>query len=393
MRLSRLWLIVLILLTFASPIWAQDSASDTPALLDMLALVPDSPSAREYLVSYVNYRAVEAARPGALQADTWADWEAARQADDAAFDPWMAAFQGISSGPIEMLQLLFVADNWPQVIGFDFFEIDQALEYGQPPSMVQVLQGDFNAEAIVSAYEAREFSVEARGDLTLLCGGDGCDNGMALNMDRLDQTNPFGGRFGRQEPLLIAPGHLVDSADIAQVDQHIALLEGEAASLADDAQFQAAARVAAREGLLIQVQFANAALLGIEGDNGASIPAYDLLVLADAATESEQVVSVGLVYASAADAQAAAEALPARIESYQSIVRDQPFLDILAERNAAYTVEVFEDETSGAAVAVVVLRGPLAGAEAVDGRLPSSSQIFRLLVQMLYQRDLGWMVP
>lgn len=388
-----LWLLLLALLMIVPPLRAQDSTGAAHPLLDMLARVPDSPSARENILSYVDYRAAESARPGALQADSWADWEAARQADDAAFDLWMAAFQGVSSGPNEVLQQLFVADNWPQVIGFDFFEIDQALEYGQPPSMVQVLQGDFSAEAIVSAYEAREFSVEADGDLTLLCGSDGCDNGMEFNMDKLDQTNPFGGRFGRQEPLLIAPGHLINSADIAQIDRHIALLEGEAASLADDPQFQAAAQAAAREGLLIQAQIVNTALLDAEGEFGEAIPAYDLLLLADAATDSEQVVTVGLVYTSAADAQAAADVLPGRIESYQSIVREQPFLDILADRDATYTVEVFESDTNEAAVAIVVLRGPLAGTETVDGRLPSSSLIYRLLIQMLYQRDLGWIAP
>jgi len=392
MRSSRLWFILLVLLLIVPPLGAQD-ANDEQPLLDMLALVPDTSSARAGFISYIDYRAVEAARPGALQPASWAEWDAAHEAESSAFELWMAAFFGVSSGPSALAMTLTQAGSWPDVLGFDFFAVDRALEYSQPPRLVQVLQGDFDAEAIITAYEAQGFKAETSGDLVLLCGSVGCENGMDIDLENRDPANPFGGAFGRQEPLLIAPDHLVNSPDSEQIERHVALLKGEATSLADDPQFRAAAQVAAREGLLIQAQLVNAASLDAESSASESIPPYDLLLLADAATESEQIATVGLVYASADDAQAAAAALPGRIESYTSLVTRQALADVLAERGITYMVEVDEDAETGAAVALVVLRAPLAGADEVDGRLPPSSMIYRLFVQMLYQRDLGWIAP
>ena len=45
---------------------AQDPASATDGLLDALARVPGTAATSDSLISYVDYRAVEAARPGAL---------------------------------------------------------------------------------------------------------------------------------------------------------------------------------------------------------------------------------------------------------------------------------------------------------------------------------------
>ncbi|MCC6613738.1 MAG: hypothetical protein IT320_09690 [Anaerolineae bacterium] len=388
MRSPWPWLILLALLLIVSPLSAQDAAQP---LLDMLALIPDTPSARESIVSYVDFRAVETARPGALQPESWAEWDAAYGAESSAYGLWFAALMGVSSGPPTLLTTLLQAGTWPEMLGFDFFDVDRAIEYNQPPGMVQILNGDFDAEAITNAYEARDFSAEARGDLTLLCGSAGCDHGLELNPDQRDSANPFGGTLGRQEPLLIAPGYLVNSPAIEQIERHIALLAGETPALADDPGFRAAAEAAAREGLLIQAQLVDPALFGAEGEATEAIPPYDLLLVADAATADEQVVTIGLVYTTAEDAQTAADALPGRIEGYTSLATNQPLTDLLAARDATYAVEIYEADE--ATLALVVLRAPLAGPDEVDGSLVSSSLVYRLIIQMLYQRDLGWITP
>ncbi|MBE0690359.1 MAG: hypothetical protein IH587_09595, partial [Anaerolineae bacterium] len=201
MRTFRLWLILAALLAIVLPAGAQDSAAGDQPLLDMLALVPDSPEARASIVSYVDYRAVEAARSGAAQPESWADWQATRRADADAYELWVAAFTGVNSGPNVLLTTLQEAEAWPAILGFDFFDVDRALEYGQPPSLAQILYGDFDAGAIVAAYEAASFSAETVGDLTLLCGSTGCENGMQINLNNRNPANPFGGMLGRQEPL------------------------------------------------------------------------------------------------------------------------------------------------------------------------------------------------
>ncbi|MBK8022162.1 MAG: hypothetical protein IPK19_12215 [Chloroflexi bacterium] len=411
-RTIVLWACLVLLAVF--PISAQEAADPVSGngLLELLRYIPDSPEAVSPLLSYVDYRALEASRAGAAQPDSWVEWDRLNGANDDSAEYWMAAFMGLNSGPSMLVQTFILAENWPTLIGFDFFDVDRAIEYGTPPSQVQMVAGDFDEEAIVAAFTARDYTADARGDLTLLCSAAGCEEGQSMNLDSRNPAIPFGGQLGRQEVLLLAGDHLVNSPDHLMIEAHIEALNGETDTLADNGTYLAAAEAAAHEGMLIQATIAHAAEFGPQtlidrrlspeqveaimealAKDFVPIPQFDLVVIADAATETEQVATLGLVYASREDAEAAVSALPQRIESYTSMSSRQSLMDLLADRGATYSTQVLDSTAGDAAVALVVFRAPLAGDQRTDGRLMPSSMVYRLLVQMLYQRDLGWLSP
>ena len=114
--------------------------------------------------------------------------------------------------------LLTGGPAWPEVVGFDFTDIDRAITFGTPPSNGTVLVGSFDPSAIGAAYAARGYTSSAAGEHALLCPEAGCDTGLALDLASIDPRIPFGGRLGRSEPLAVAPSDLLSSADAATID-------------------------------------------------------------------------------------------------------------------------------------------------------------------------------
>jgi hypothetical protein len=381
---------------------AQDDASSP--LLDMLALVPDNPQARGGILSYVDYRAVESTRPGAAQPQSWAEWNALQEAQDPSAGLWMAAFFGVSSGPPNFISYLSQFGPMPQLVGFDWFDINRALIYGEPPSTGTVLAGDFDVDAIVAAYQRRGFEQSELNGLPLLCSPTGCDDGLRLDLQNVDPANPFGGQFGRKEPLLIAPGYLMDSPDYEQVQAMADAYRDDEDSLADAPDFRAAAGIASANGTLVQIQFVNFALLSVPffSDNPDEIakeagvlPLYQLAAFAHRVEGEDQIAEIILIYGNEANAQDAAVTLQDRISKYTSMAIQQPLVDILEERGITLVEpQVVQDEDTGKWATVIAFTSPVPGPEQNESdQLVQSGLNYRLLINMLYQRDLAWLTP
>ena len=147
---------------------------------------------------------------------------------------------GIASGPSDLFAgLMNGGPAWPEVVGFDFTDIDRAITFGTPPSNGTVLVGSFDPSAIGAAYAARGYTSSAAGEHALLCPEAGCDTGLALDLKSIDPRIPFGGRLGRSEPLAVAPSDLLSSADAATIDEMLAAADGSTASVADLDAFRA----------------------------------------------------------------------------------------------------------------------------------------------------------
>src|SRR5688572_11771466 len=114
MRLIGLSLLLIVSVLSTVPATAQTTSDP---LLDMLALVPDTPDTRaeNSIVSYIDYRAVESsqgvtkpASGAALQGD------AARE--------WRHAILRVRSGPHNLLAYFQVYQtDMPRLVGFDWF--------------------------------------------------------------------------------------------------------------------------------------------------------------------------------------------------------------------------------------------------------------------------------
>jgi hypothetical protein len=293
------------------------------------------------------------------------------------------------------------------LVGFDWASIDRALVFGNPPSMgtIMNLSGGYDPNQVVSAFEARDYTTETQGDVTLLCAANGCDSGQKINLTKRDPANPFGGELGREEPIaLLSVPHntIANSPDYALLSAMLQTNAGEQPSLADDKYIQAATLVIASSSYSIrQVQIFNGVDVGEysamptpEGSEQPELlPAYSLAFFADTyERDLEQRALVGLVYDDAESANMAVALLLDRLQMAESMVANQPYMQMIEERGghiAGATVEA--DIDRGKYVALLDIRYPAAPNEKGDAGYPASSLIFKLLIDSIYRRDAVWL--
>ncbi len=413
MRRAVATLVVLLTL-----VGAPTRGADTPSsFLDLLGSVPDSLDVRSDLVGYVDYRAVEESRPGAARPASATEWLALRDAEDPAYDLWDAAVHGISSGSGKLLRGMFRdAAAWPDLLGFDFFEVDRELVFGSPPGNGTVLAGRFDPDAIARAVGSRGYTGADMDGHTLWCPAGGCDDGLRFDRANLDPANPFGGDLGRQEPMAVSESALLASADIATVDAMLAAAADQAPSLADDPAHRAALEALDPGARLIQATLVPPHLLLADprafvgegsfeemadrlarlADTFESIPPYQLVLMADGATSSEQVMTIALVYERGADAVVAADVIPRRIQTLDSSASGRPVRDLFAERGVTSISGSVRPSADGShSIAVIEFRAPLAsdGTDGASGEPLPSSQVYRLLIESFYRRDAAWLAP
>lgn len=396
--LSRLFLLLLTGLLLALPAAAQEP--DEHPLLRMLALVPDVPEVRETLVGYADYRAMESVR--GIDMPTAQDFfdrtELSAQ--------WIATSIGMSTG-MRMEFFLLYLEDMPRLVGFGFFDIDQTLVFGEPPSMGMVLEGDFPPERIAAAHSARGFVEHEIGGVTVWCSPDGCDDGLRQNIKEREPGNPFGGSLGRREPLAVFSDSLLgNSASDSVVEAMIAAQQGEQRSLAESLDYGAIAEAISSGGTLVQIQFVSPLQLGLDPamlmmEDTSSIreivseygdlPPYALAAFADVGVEGEQVALIALAYADAELAQAAAEELAARLVTFESLRTGQPLVNYFEDLDAVIGEPyVYESETNGWAVALLPVHYPIPSNEPSEDspRYTASGLVYRQLISELYSRGL-----
>lgn len=399
---------------------AQDSLDSQP-LIKMLSQVPDNVVTRSEI--YFNDRkAVELAYPTTRMPKDWAEFKSLGQANDPALLPvdlWWRVWRNQSSAL--MGQNLMVSDKMPDAVGFDFFAVQQELSYGRPPLQTLMLNGTFNLDAVRAALTAHDFSRQDQSGVEVWCGADGCDKGAKVNVQDRNPANPFGGDLGRKWPTIVQAGQLVGSPSLKMIELQIAVQQGTASSLGSAPEYRAAVDALSKNGVLMQAYFWDgevlAAISQVDRILGRArpdarkklieallkdyepLPAFKLLGFGDAASESEQIGEVALVYSSEADALQAAAILPKRIATYISLAVNRPFIELLAERGVT-TPLVNVVNSNGQFVVVITLATPKPSLEQLasmttTGENPSGVTppgiIYRLLFNAATRQDLGWL--
>jgi len=408
--IRRLAALCILFSLLASPATAQEA---TEPLLDMLARVPDSALHVGSLVSYVDYRTVESARPGAARPRSTEEWMALRDAGEASLDLWLTDFYAVTTGSIRLREAFSTAgEEWPSLLGFDFFDVDRELHFGNPPDDGLVLAGTFDRDTIAVAHAARGFTSTDAGDWALLCGAAGCDEGYAIDFDSREPADPFGW-LGRQQPLLISDDTLLSSASLDTVEAMRDTTDRTRRSLADDPAVRTALGVIPDDAMLRQVTLVpwelplppdfGSLLRDATTDEGLllgdlerfalePILPYRLALLADTATPDEQVTYVVLLYYSEDDARSAAAVLPGRIDTVDSILENRPLRELFDDQGVT-DIEVgvhVGPEGSGAAT-VLELHAPLPSSDLTRDPAAQSSLPYRLLVEMVLSRDVSWL--
>jgi hypothetical protein len=290
------------------------------------------------------------------------------------------------------------------LVGFNWFAVNQAIAFGNPPRQGKIFTGKFDSQRITAAFKALNYTAQERQGVTMLCGSEGCEDGLKQNLKDRNPVNPFGGQLGRKELLALLPGYLVNSPSDIVVENILAAHQKSQKSLAENPAVQASRHATGQTGAIRQVQFWK--LTDLESfdtqvgrtrlppevlNSVGNLPAYSLAFLADTWQGSEQFALVGAVYDDPEIAKAAASELTKRAENYFSVRVRQPFANILKTMQGriepAYVVK---HAPSQKAVVVLTIRYPMPSNEKQDvgGRemFVASGLGFRFIVGELYTR-------
>lgn len=397
-------LIIIFLSLSASLTLAQDT--QTP-LLDILNAVPDELEIRESLIAFTDFEALVAAREGAITPESW---EQFGEDESEGAGLYMATLRGIGYGPSFMQYLFTGGDQWEETIGIDFFSVDRVLYFGFPPTDANIMVGDFDTDAVAEAHTARNYTSEPVGDFTLWCGEVGCENGSQVDPANRNISNPFGGDLGRQKPFIVSDSMIIDSADLSLLLLAEDAVTDKVSSLADNANYMTAVHSVDSDNMLTQALFIHPSQILLDTaplvmagetekieelmEQAAGLPPYNLVMIADTATDREQVVYVTLVYRSLTDAETAIDVIPSRLESMESFLTQELFSEMLAKRGVTDIVATATlDEETNLAMAVLKFHAPLADNEPDEilGYV-ASGIVYRQFVQMVFARDTNWMV-
>ena len=425
MHLSRrVLLLIILLLPLAGLATAQEDT--TSPLFELLATVPNMAPDNLSLIYYADVAVAERARMGnANMITTAAQFE---QLDATGLD--MVWFWGYPSSTALPSSQYFMQGIplYKEMMGFELFDIEQTLYFGNPPEVGYILKGNFDQDAIIEAYQARDYTLEEISGLPLLCGPAGCENGTQIDFDRRNFGNLFGGELGLSEPAALADGLIFDSRILDRLNAIVdAYLGSDNNILANDA-YAASARALSQTGELRQAIFVPfnqlpsvadlATVLGPnvtdeqravieehlgrnDRDPSEMLPLYEIMTLGDITLPDEGVshAVVTMAYSNPGFAENAAEILQQRIDNFdelQSLAIARSFAEVFANRGAQpLPVSVYNDEETGYAIVIATWETPLVVGTQEDenGRLTMSGMTFRLLVDMIYRRDMMWAIP
>jgi hypothetical protein len=377
----------------------------------MLAMVPDTNHARDNDVSYVDFRALVEARPGAANPKTAQEWAAIEAAGGKDGALYRAALLGLRISSSELMTVFLRTEEMVKAVGIDPFTIERAVSVANPPRSALILNGKFDPAAIGAALKAHGFVESTLDKLKLWCHPEGCESGLKIDVKARALGNPFGGQLGRKQPIVAQPDYVFSSADYSVVQWIAGAIQKKQPSLAEAKDYLAAAEVLTQSGTLIQSYFLNpkytsqmaipnlADLPGAEkiatavAKDFVPIPQYSLVALAHIVEGKEQRAVVTLVYDREADAKTAADILPTRIATYQSLVVMKPFVDLVKDRGGTIdTPQIYTSVATGKFVVIVTFRGPIEPDTPIEGKLyRASGLLYSLLVEGVVRRDIGWL--
>lgn len=374
-------------------LYAPSQASSESILARMLRAVPLAELRGNDTVSYIDYAALQKALPNSVRPLSLQEFRELRDADSRAF-LWYSNGLGATSVADFSMEL---AD--PQVVGFDFYNVDQMLIGIVGQSAARLYIGRFDLAAVQAAFRARQYSARERDGLIVLCGDPDCDADLARR-ERPEQSvvgNPFDGGRGRREPVALGEGVILSSPDMPIFESMIEAYNGALLSLVQNADVRALLTALESEGSVVQAVFFSADRFEVaEG----GIPRYGMAALIHMLQpDGAQPNYIALVYADEKDAQAAAAALPERVEQQEvtsELITDipQPFFESLAEREG----DIAPIRIVNLASRYVLLlpfespapQGIPQGA-AVSIERPAPLLVFRLLYDALFSGDLGFL--
>lgn len=301
----------------------------------------------------------------------------------------------IVAGPEALMYLFVSAGRMADAVGFEWLvDVDRSVEFGDPPGVGLILDGDFDAATIGAALEGRGFHLaEIEGVPVWHRFEDS-----AVSIPARDSADPFGGHLGAAARIAIFPDGLGNARTWPLIEAIISATQSTRPAVADDPVYRALAdAVSDPDGLLIQALFFSGTALRIPGDptqtrDKASgdpdpLPLYLGAVLGDRQERDDQVHLIGLVCADLASALVAADVLARRVEEFRPASGSG---DALVDRFGA-TVRIREVRQSEDGLGIAVIEGrypiPTERVDAETGLYRARGSLFRSWVQAILYRE------
>ncbi|MCC7449250.1 MAG: hypothetical protein IT324_17655 [Anaerolineae bacterium] len=394
-RLSFIVTLIAVLILAALPAAAQ-TPPPTPnndPLLAMLALIPDSPTVRVtqgFGVSYADYRAIEAAH-GFTRPAPGTDFASLSEDQQ---ELWFYAMGRVRSGTPLSYVRSYLSDA-PRLVGFSWFDVDRALEYGVPPHTVKIFGGTFDADKISVALSARDFEKMDVDGVTVWHRFEDA----RTNLTKREVGDPFGGELGMAARIALLPGHLANARYWDDVNAVVAAYKGSPQSLADALDYRALTEAitdsASFKGALLQAIFIPAeATEGIglapadQMPNAPDLnayqplPSYQLAVIADRQEGDTQVNLIAAAYSDESTAQQASTELHKRIVEF-NIGKRYDLVKATVDARRIYKA------ANGLNVVVIAVRYPLQAykPDAKPGENVQGGLVYALWVQSMTRRQ------
>ena len=352
------------------------------SLRGLFSMVPAPEEGARVFLSYVDYEAMNKARPAEFVPKNWEE----QMLPEA--QPYRMARMGVVTGSPEMQMALLMPDT-EAVNGFSPFAVKQALYLGHPPYQQTWLTGDFEEAPLTEVLTAQDYQpVEApQGGFAVWCPDGDCSIGHNMDMGRRNASLLFGGTLGRRWPIALFPGALATAPDEKVFAQ---IISKEAPSLLDAPVVQAFLAALEKEGAPPPSQL----ILVDAGDGmGEQVPGVGLMALAQVDGETALTVRLVLQFEEEAAAQAARERLDGEgLEAIQ-LQDNTPLTARLEDLQGQVTdLSVQVSPGAGALLVMDVSFPSQAQVTAADPESPSALP-FGMFYQMFMKRDLRWLVP
>ncbi len=314
-------LLVVVLLIFTTPLSSDAQEQSASPLLSLLEGVPQEaafPQMDALTLSYADYRAIEQANA----APTFADRAAYLTATEADQTLWQMSLLRVHAGPSGFVNLTYdKITQMPELIGFDYFDMDQALVFGSDPYVGTLVHNDERPfSPVVTGFALAQRGYERREAATGEAWGLGGDGMTDIN--NINNGDPFGGDVGLASRVAVLDANTVANSFLwgivlSSADAHTQQAPAYAAHPAYTVLTDA---LSYGDGTLLQA-VALSRLAGEDQQTDAApsaLPAYTIAAVADLQDGDQQVQRVVLVYASLPQASAAALQLPGRMAAFDS---------------------------------------------------------------------------
>jgi hypothetical protein len=301
-----------ILLTFTHPLLHSNAQNDDNTLLTILENVPQEhvfPQMAAMTLTYAHYRSIEQAN-GVVPIKSRDEYLALTEQER---NLWQMSLLRIYAGPHNYANLTQEKINsMPEVIGFDFFDIDAAMVYGADPfvgTLIHSNDAPFARSQINGALRTRGFQpMEVETGVAWGKGGDGM-----TDINDIVLGDPFGGDVGLASRVAVLDDFTVGNSFLWGILQRSAQAQGDvAASYAELPEYQAMANALDQNDTLLQTIILSTAAAQQQQaiDEIDTLPPYILGAISDLQRDDMQIHRFTLLYDDAEFADIAAGLLP-----------------------------------------------------------------------------------